>query len=98
MSYDKYTSFGGANYFVSKASEKLGYTIDQVEVTGTQIGSVIVLFNVFSTANSGTITSADIALKIQKSVAAGDLALYGNDVIVMDGNAVVLLPGNYFFF
>jgi len=75
---------------VNALSDKLKYPADQIEVLRTQVGSVIVLFNLF--ANEGeTITKEDLAIQIQKAMAAGSLDLYGG-AIVMDSNAVVLLP------
>jgi len=90
MTLDTYNTYGGANYFVNALSDKLSYPADQIEVSGTQIGSVIVLFNLFANEAS-TLTKEELAVKIQDAMAAGNLGLFGG-AVVMDSNAVVLLP------
>jgi len=90
MTFDTYTKYGGASYFVNALGAKLTHAVDQIEVTRTQIGSVIVLFNLF-TNDADLISKEDLAIKIKKAMADGSLDLYGGAVI-MDSNAVILLP------
>jgi len=89
MDLDTFNSYGGANYFIASTAKALGISPDLIQVSGTKIGSVIVLFTIFST---GTVTPAQITQQINNAVANGQMSLYGNEVIVMDSSAVVLLP------
>jgi len=88
MDMDTYTTAGGANYFVASVAKALTMPASQIEVLGTEKGSVIVLFRIFST---GTVTPADVSLAINSAIAQGTMSSIYTGKIIMDSNAVVLL-------
>jgi len=81
MTMEEYLAYGGSDYFGASLAEILKIRAEQLEVYDVQPGSVIVLFRVYTVADS-TVTTDDLSASINNAFESGDLQIFGDAGII----------------
>lgn len=92
-----YKSLGGDGFFAKQIAAVLGLDIAQIKVLSAKQGSIIVLFQVYST--DASINAGSIQAMLDAANASGSLNVFGTSVVsgpTSEAISVIACPGGYY--